>query len=117
MAYTKNHRATNTNTRKPETGSRWTEVSGEMTIWGHEAKTKAGRNYCTYTTPISRKSDDGEWDSVWLDVVFSRNANPELAERFITKIESGFMSLRVWDDKDGHHVKPCVVITEHTILD
>ena len=117
MAYTNNRRANNTNTRNTETGSRWTEVSGEMTIWGHEAKTKTGRNYCTYTTPISRKNEGGEWDNIWLDVVFSRGANPEMAERFTTRIDSGFISLRVWDDKDGHHVKPCVVITEHSILD
>ena len=116
MAYTNNY-----NRRANDTGamnsSKWTEVSGEMTIWGHAAKTKTGRNYCTYTTSISRKNDAGEWEGVWIDVVFRKEVNPDLDTRFKTRIEKGFWSLRVWDDKDGQHVKPCVVITEHSILD
>lgn len=119
MAYTNNYNKMNSsasNTRK-EPAARWTDVSGEMSIWGHAAKTKTGRNYCTYTTSISRKNDSGEWEGIWVDVVFRKEVNPDMDTRFKTRIENGFWSLRVWDDKDGHHVKPCVVITEHTIID
>ena len=120
MAYTNNYnsRANNSKNSTGTTNSaKWTDVSGEMTIWGHAAKTKTGRNYCTYTTSISRKNDAGEWDAVWVDVVFRKEVNPDIDTMFKTRIENGFWSLRVWDDKDGHHVKPCVVITEHSILD
>ena len=118
MAYTynskNNSRANNTETTN---SAKWTEVSGEMTIWDHAAKIKGGKKYCTYNTFISRKNDKGEWEGVWVDVVFSKDANPDLDTRFKTRIENGFWSLRVWDDKDGHHAKPCVVITEHQIID
>ena len=115
MAYTNNYNSKN-NTRK-EPAARWTDVSGEMAIWGHAAKTKTGRNYCTYTTSIFRKNDSGKWEGIWVDVVFRKEVDPDMDTSFKTRIENGFWSVRVWDDKDGHHVKPCVVITEHTIID
>ena len=115
MAYTNNYNSKiNSRANNP---TKWTDVSGEMTIWGHAAKTKTGRNYCTYTTCISRKNDSGEWEGIWVDVVFRKEVNPDLDTRFKTQVENGFWSLRVWDDKDGHHVKPCVVITEHSVID
>lgn len=118
MAYTNNYNKKNSSASNTRTDRRkWTDVSGEMTIWGHAAKTKTGKIYCTYTTSISRKNDSGEWDDVWVDVVFRKEVNPDIETGFKTRIENGFWSLRVWDDKDGHHVKPCVVITEHQIID
>lgn len=120
MAYTNNYNSKNSsraNNSETSKSAKWTDVSGEMTIWGHPAKTKSGRNYCTYTTSISRKNDDDEWEGVWVDVVFRKEVNPDIDTRFNTRVENGFWSLRVWDDKDGHHVKPCVVIIEHSIID
>lgn len=121
MAYTNNTRNTrNTAPARAQSAApapRWTNITGEMVVFGNARETKTGKPFTVYATSISRKNEAGNWDNCYMDVVFAKDVNPDIIGKFAIHVSDGFLSVRVWDDKAGHHVEPCVVVRAFDIIE
>ena len=104
MAYAKNNAKNNAKFPKS-----WKDVSGRMTVFGHNTE-----KFITYTTAISRKCEHG-YEDIWLSVIFPKGEAPNIIDRFDIDMK-GFLSVRVWNDRKGHHSVPCVYVQEYDLI-
>lgn len=93
----------------------WTNITGEMRVWGNERTSANGKPFIGYSTTIGLKTDDG-WDNFFVNVRFPKD-NPEIVEQFSIDIKNGFLSLNVWTDKRKQkHIEPVVVVLEYELI-
>ena len=121
MAYAKNtakntaknsakNTAKNTAKNSAKFPQSWKDVSGRMVVFGHD-----NGKFIAYTTAISRKCEHG-YEDIWLSVIFPKGETPDIDERFDIDMK-GFLSVRVWDDKNGRHTVPCVYVQEYELIE
>lgn len=109
MAYNKNNRRSNKQRSNPKP---WTEISGEMMVFGNERKTRKGKPFISYAATVGRKDQDGKWHNMYFNVGFPKDEDPEIVGGFRITVKSGFLSFDTFTDKDGYeHHTPRVVVT------
>lgn len=109
MAYNKNNNRRNNqrNTPKP-----WTEITGEMMVFGNERKTRKGKPFISYAATVGRKDQDGKWNNMYFNVGFPKGEDPEIVGGFKITVKSGFLSFDSYTDKSGQERHtPRVVVT------
>ena len=109
MAYNKNNNRRNNQRNNPKP---WTEISGEMMVFGNERKTRKGKPFISYAATVGRKDRDGKWNNMYFNVGFPKGEDPEIVGGFKITVKSGFLSFDSYTDKSGQeHRTPRVVVT------
>lgn len=105
--------------RKKDRPLRWTDVAGEMRVYGREFETKNHKTFIRYSTSIGRKNEDGDYDNSYLTVFFPKDDDPGIEGSFEIGITKGFLTLNVYDKgKNAEHiVEPAVMILEYVFVD
>lgn len=100
-----------------KTPKSWTDVSGKAIVFGNTFKTKKG-SFISYSTTISSKNEDGDYDRVYVKVRFKKDDDPETEGRFDIKIKSGFLAVDAYENKKGDQVtQPVLVVTDYEVID
>ena len=90
----------------PEREPHWTDISGEMRVFGEERKDGSLR----YSTSIGVKNDAGEYDNMYFDVMFKKGEDPDIEGGFHINVEKGFLSFRKVNGK----CYPRIVVTKYS---
>lgn len=89
------------------------EVNGtNVRLWVNERQKRDGGKWFDYSVGISKKKEDGSYESVYLKTKFTKDVIlPEVIENGASITFSGFLSIDKYTDKDGNEVKkPMLVI-------
>lgn len=95
----------------------WKDVTGEMKVWARAWDNGKKGIYITYSTSVSKKNEDGDYDNLYYDVIFKKGTSPEFeanAEGFRINIKAGFLTLRV--SNDGI-IRPAVCVMDYDVIE
>ena len=117
-------KATKKNTKKAsaskERVKRWSDITGEIRIFGEEVKYGKGKkkgSFIRYSTSLGVKNDDGEYSNIYFKVGFAKDVDPERTDDsgFVLTITRGFLTLDEYVDKKTGEVKrvPKLVILDY----
>ena len=104
--------ATKKTTKKKELKS-WSDISGEMRVWGREFTYKKS-TFMFYSTSVGSKNEDEEYDNVYYNVRFKKDESPDIEGAFKINVKKGFLTVST--DKDGD-TYPSVMILDYDIID
>ena len=115
----------NMSTKKTQTASKdkntvqlWNNIKGSMRLWAkeHTLKIKGKKNtWLSFSSSIGKKNEEGEYDNLYFDVFFKKDAAPDVDEgsHEIT-IRKGFLTLSTYKDGSVH---PAVMVLDYTLHD
>ena len=90
------------------------DVSGSNTrLWINEREGRDGNTWKDYSIGISKKREDGEYDTLYLKVRFANKVSlPSTLQNGATMDFDGFLTVDKYTDKNGSEVKrPMVMVT------
>lgn len=101
------------------------KLSGDLTLFVKERKTKDGKSFNTYTTTVGSKQEDGSYLNASMDVVFTKEEFPEsklskLSPKryYRLEVEEAYHSVRAYNDAEGkEHRVIILVIVKATVKD
>ena len=95
------------------------EVSGKnCKLWISHHKGSNGNEWDSYSVGVSRKDQDGQYINAYQDVAFTRNAGMnENVKNGTTFDFEGWMSVKVYKDREGKEVRKPVITINKTNLD
>lgn len=105
-------------TKSENTIQLWNNVKGSMRLWASKRKVKVKGGIATirsFSSSIGKKNDEGEYDNLYFDVFFKKDAAPyvdEGAHEII--IKKGFLTLSAYKDGSIH---PAVMVLEYKLHD
>lgn len=98
--------------------NRWTEVTGNMTVFAQERG--KGRNaFTVFSTSVGSKDESGKYKNLYFDVLFRKDNNPielgymsgrgrdNICEINVNK---GFLTVRTYKDRDGNEQKKLAIM-------
>lgn len=92
----------------------WNNIRGSMIIWAKERATKykgKAKKWLTFSTSIGKKNEDGEYDNIYFDVLFKKDAAPHVDEGMHEIIiNKGFLTLSTYKDGSIH---PAVMVLDY----
>lgn len=91
-------------TRNPS----WTNISGEMTVFGKKRTSKNGGEFLGYSTSVGKKQEDGTYKNCFFNVRFGKDNNPEKEGAFTIQVHKAFLTVDVYEER----VSPVIVITD-----
>lgn len=95
----------------------WTNITGVARVWGTKRKAN-GKTFYSYSMSTSNKKPDGDYDTVYFDAVFVKDADdPKIEEAFYIDIQQGFISVSAWDDVKTRKVKPRIVVMKYELIE
>lgn len=95
----------------------WTNLTGVARVWGTKRKAN-GKTFYTYSMSASNKSSIGDYDTVYFDVSFVKDAeDPKTEEAFYIDIQQGFISVSAWDEGKTRKVKPRIVVMKYELVE
>ena len=81
-----------------------------MDLYAREVNLRT-KSFMSFSTSIGKKNENGEYDNVYFDVLFKKNEAPDVDEgRLQIKINSGFLTLSVYNDGSVH---PAVMVMDY----
>lgn len=109
---------TQTATKDKNTVQLWNNIKGSMRLWAkeHTLKIKGKKNtWLSFSSSIGKKNEEGEYDNLYFDVFFKKDAAPDVDEgsHEIT-IRKGFLTLSTYKDGSVH---PAVMVLDYTLHD
>lgn len=119
MATKKNTAKKNTakkNTAKKNTAKSWSDISGDMVVFGREVEYGKGKNkntFISYSTSVGRKDENtGEYDNVYFNVFFKKDEDIGEEGRTAIKVKKGFLTVSVGKNGDTY---PAIMILDYTL--
>ena len=79
-------------------------------LWVNEHKKQNGDLWFTYTVGVSRKDQNGQYVNAYQDVQFTKNADPAGIPNGTTFDFEGWLSVKVYRDKDGKEVRRPIIM-------
>lgn len=96
----------------------WNNVKGSMRLWVKKRKVKAKGGIATsrsFSASIGKKNDEDEYDNLYFDVFFKKDAAPDVDEgAHEIIIKKGFLTLSSYKDGSVH---PAVMVLEYKLHD
>lgn len=96
----------------------WHNVKGSMRLWATErtARIKGKKKtWFSFSTSIGKKNDKDEYDNLYFDVFFKKDAAPDIDEgAHEIIIKKGFLTLSTYKDGSVH---PAVMVLEYKLHD
>ena len=100
-------------------------ISGKLTLFIQEKKTKEGKVFHTYSTTIGNKQEDGSYLNASMDVLFDKNnfsgeklskLDPKRA--YNLEVSEAWLTTRSFKSKEDKDVRViCIFIKEATVKD
>lgn len=113
-------KATKAQKAQKERAKRWSDISGEIRVFGEEVVYGAGKKkdkFIRYSTGLGVKNDDGEYSNYYFKVGFPRDIDPERTDDggFVITITRGFLTFEEWVDKTSGEIRrsPKIVILDY----
>lgn len=90
------------------------DVTGKnCKLWINEHKKQNGDVWHTYTIGVSKKDQNGQYVNAYQDVQFTKNVDPTRIPNGTTFDFEGWLSVKVYRDKDGKEVRrPIIMINK-----
>ena len=102
----------------PKTVQLWNNIKGSMRLWAKERtcmiKGKK-KTWLSFSSSIGKKSEEGEYNNLYFDVFFKKDATPYVDEgAHEIVIRKGFLTLSTYKDGSVH---PAVMVMEYDLKD
>ena len=109
---------TQTATKDKNTVQLWNNIKGSMRLWAkeHTLKIKGKKKtWLSFSSSIGKKNEEGEYDNLYFDVFFKKDAAPDVDEgTHEIAIRKGFLTLSTYKDGSVH---PAVMVLDYTLHD
>ena len=112
-----------TKAQTPERSERmkdtWNRITGILSVYGNEFKSKNGGTIVKWSTSVSNKKEDGSFDRYYLLVRFAGSVKaPDKPGLHQIDVVNAFLSCQRWTSKDGdEYVDPVLVITDGEVVE
>ena len=88
----------------------WTNISGNMIVFGKKFKGNKG-TFLKFSTTVGRKFDgDDDFTNVFVDVQFPKDDIPKGEGRHDINVKDGFLSVDRYVNKDGDEITKIKVV-------
>lgn len=68
-------------------------VKGTFKVWGSTFDVgRKGQCRYVFSTPVGQKNENGEWDNLYIDIVFPKEDKIAFEGSAIVKVEDGFVT-------------------------